>query len=240
MVQVILPLSRASSTRPPRLPRLSALTLYRLLTWLLAPAAWWGRLRASGLELVPARGPLIVVPNHDSQWDPVVVALALRGRRQLRYLARANLFRVPGLGPILRAVGQIPIERGRGDAAALQAAVDALSDGAAVCIFPEGTLSRGRLLRARSGVGRLAQACGGATLVLCAVEGATDYVRFPRRPRVAVSFFEPAEGPLDPGRAPGEIATRLLQQLRMRAPAVAAGRRTTTTASGRTRGRRRR
>lgn len=239
MVQVILPLSRASSTRPPRLPRLSALTLYRLLTWLLAPAAWWGRLRASGLELVPARGPLIVVPNHDSQWDPVVVALALRGSRQLRFLARANLFRVPGLGPILRAAGQIPIERGRGDAAALQAAVEALSDGAAVCIFPEGTLSRGRLLRARSGVGRLAQACGGAKLVLCAVQGATDYVRFPRRPRVAVSFFEPAEGSLR-GRAPEEIAAGLLQQVRMRAPAVAAGRRTTTTASGRTRGRRRR
>jgi 1-acyl-sn-glycerol-3-phosphate acyltransferase len=83
MVQVILPLSRASSPRPPRLPRLSALTLYRLLTWLLAPAAWWGRLRVSGLELVPARGPLIVVANHDSQWDPVVVALALRGRPSL-------------------------------------------------------------------------------------------------------------------------------------------------------------
>jgi 1-acyl-sn-glycerol-3-phosphate acyltransferase len=214
--------------------------LYRLLTWLLAPAAWWGRLRVSGLELVPARGPLLVVPNHDSQWDPVVVALALRGRRELRFLARGNLFRIPGLGPVLRAAGQIPIERGVGDAAALRAAVEALSDGAAVCIFPEGALSRGRALRARSGVGRLAQARRDARLVLCAVEGASAYVRFPRRPRVAVSFFEPAEGQHDRDGGPGELAARLLEQIRLQAPAVPAGRRTTTTAPGRTRGRRRR
>jgi 1-acyl-sn-glycerol-3-phosphate acyltransferase len=210
------------------------------LTWLLAPAAWWGRLRVSGLELVSARDPLLVVANHDSQWDPVVVGLALRGRRELRFLARASLFRIPGLGPILRAAGQIPIERGAGDAAALRAAVEALGDGAAVCVFPEGTLSRGRALRARSGVGRLAQACGDARLVLCAVEGATDYVRFPRRPSVEVSFFEPAEGQHDRDGAPRELAARLLEQIRIRAPAVPAGRRTTTTAPGRTRGRRRR
>lgn len=59
---------------------------------LLLPAALWGRMRVTGLDSVPAEGPLLVVPNHDSQWDPIVVGIALRKRRRLRFLARANLW----------------------------------------------------------------------------------------------------------------------------------------------------
>jgi 1-acyl-sn-glycerol-3-phosphate acyltransferase len=197
--------------------------LYRLLARLLAPMAWWGRLEVAGLDVVPRHGPVLLVPNHDSQWDPVVVALALRGRRRLRFLTRANLFSIPGLGAVLRAAGQIPIERGAGDIAALRAAVEALDDGAAVCVFPEGTLSRGTALRARSGVGRLAHACGDARLVLCAVRGATDYVRLPTRPRVEVAFFEPQAG-RGAADEPGELAGRLLGEVRRRVAPVAAGR----------------
>ena len=79
-------------------------------------------------------------------------------------------------------MGQIPIERGAGDAEALERAVEALRDGEAICVFPEGKLSRGERLRARSGVARLAQWCPGVRVVLCAVEGTTDYVRFPQTP----------------------------------------------------------
>src|SRR3954452_21972848 len=163
--------------------------LYDLIATLLRPTAWWGRLRVEGLELVPRQGALLLVPNHDSQWDPVLAGLALRPRRRLRFLARASLWRIPGLGPLLHAMGQIPIRRGVGDAAALEHAIDALRSGEAVCVFPEGGLSWGERLRARSGVGRLAQACRGVRVVLCAVEGTTGYARFPRRPSVRVSFF---------------------------------------------------
>src|SRR5881275_2938572 len=130
--------------------------IYDLIATLLRPAAWWARLRTEGLDAVPEEGPLLVVPNHDSQWDPVLVGLAMRPRRRLRFLARASLWRIPGLGPILHRMGQIPIRRGVGDAAALEHAVDALRSGEAVCVFPEGGLSWGERLRARSGVGRLA------------------------------------------------------------------------------------
>jgi len=198
--------------------------IYALLARLLSPLAWWGRLRVQGREAVPASGPVLVVPNHDSQWDPVVAALALRGRRQLRFLARASLWRIPGLGPILYAAGQIPIKRGAGDVRALDEAIAALRGGAAVCIFPEGTLSRGTRLRARSGVGRLAAACPEAPIVLCAVTGAVDYVRFPRRPRVEVTFFEPAGARPAAGEGPGELAERLLGRLRERVAPVPAGR----------------
>ena len=67
--------------------------LYALISRLLLPAAWWGRWRVEGLELVPKHGPLLVVPNHDSQMDPVLVAVALRKIRPLRFLARADLWK---------------------------------------------------------------------------------------------------------------------------------------------------
>jgi 1-acyl-sn-glycerol-3-phosphate acyltransferase len=65
------------------------------------PAALWGRMRVAGLGGVPASGAVLIVPNHDSQWDPLVVGIALRRRRQLTFLARASLWRIPGLGPVL-------------------------------------------------------------------------------------------------------------------------------------------
>lgn len=198
--------------------------LYALMTRLLLPLVWWGRAKVEGLELVPEHGPLLVVPNHDSQWDPVVVGVVLRKRRSLRFLARANLWKIPLLGPVLYGMRQIPIERGAGDQGALQNAIDALSAGEAVCIFPEGKLSRGEPLPARSGVGRLATACLDARIVLCAVAGTTDYVRFPKRPRVAVTLFAPTNGQPRAGEDPRELAARLLVELRERVPPVRAGR----------------
>jgi 1-acyl-sn-glycerol-3-phosphate acyltransferase len=223
--------------------------IYDLIATLLRPVAWWGRLRVDGLELVPVQGPLLVVPNHDSQWDPVLAGLAVRPRRRLRFLARASLWWIPGLGRLLHAMGQIPIRRGEGDAAALEHAVEALRSGEAVCVFPEGGLSWGETLRARSGVGRLSQACPDARVVLCCVEGTTDYARFPRRPRVRVTLFEGApqmrgratarpvsgwrsnpfskgeNGDPRPDETPAEVATRLLNQIRTRVPPTPAGRR---------------
>jgi 1-acyl-sn-glycerol-3-phosphate acyltransferase len=199
--------------------------LYTVIAFLLRPTAWWGRLEVVGLERVPAAGPVLVVPNHDSQMDPVIVGIALQRRRQLRYLARANLWKIRGLGPVLSGMGQIPIERGSGDRGALTNAEEVLRSGEAVCIFPEGKLSLGRRLRARSGVSWLARACPNVRVVLCAVSGTTDYVRFPRRPRVRVEVFEPAGGQPRPDEEPGELAERLLAEIRDRVPPVAAGRR---------------
>jgi 1-acyl-sn-glycerol-3-phosphate acyltransferase len=199
--------------------------LYRLISRLLLPALWWGRARLLGAELVPTSGPVLVVPNHDSQWDPVVIAVALRRRRQLRFLARGSLWRIPGLGPVLYGLGQIPVDRGAGDARAIEAAVAALRDGAAVCVFCEGRLSQGETLRARRGVSRLWAECPRAPIVLCAVSGTTTYTRVPRRPRVEIELFEPAGGQPQVGEDPQLLATRLLAELRDRVPPAAPGRR---------------
>jgi 1-acyl-sn-glycerol-3-phosphate acyltransferase len=198
--------------------------IYDFVAWLTSPFAWWGRLRVEGLEHVPASGPVLVAPNHDSQMDPVIIGLAIRPRRRLRYLAQAELWKVPGLGWFLNGMRQIPIRRGSGDSAALDKAVEALRAGDAVAVFPEGRLSWGQRVRARSGIGLLAGWVPEARTVLCTIEGTTDYVRFPKRPSVTVRFFAPAEGGIKPGEAAQAYSARLLRELRDRAPVVPAGR----------------
>jgi 1-acyl-sn-glycerol-3-phosphate acyltransferase len=119
---------------------------------------------------------------------------------------------------------QIPIRRGTGDSRALDRAVDALKAGDAVAVFPEGRLSWGERVRARSGIGLLAGWVPEARIVLCTIEGTTDYVRFPRRPRVTVRFFAPAGGGITPGEEPQAFSARLLGELRARVPVAPAGR----------------
>jgi 1-acyl-sn-glycerol-3-phosphate acyltransferase len=187
-------------------------------------AAWWGRLDVEGLACVPADGPLLIVPNHDSQMDPIVVGVAVRPRRRVRFLARASLWSIPLLGFVLDGIGQIPIRRGSGDSAALDLALARLRSGDAIGVFPEGRLSWGVPVRARTGVGLLASWCPEARVVLCAVEGTTDFVRFPVRPRVRVRFFEPAGGQWVPGEDPSAFSARLLTELRALVPPAPAGR----------------
>ncbi len=198
--------------------------MYRTAMAICRPAAIWGRLRVEGLEALPESGPVLVVGNHDSHWDPVTVGVAAIRRRQIKALAKAELWNVRGLAPVLNGMGQIPIERGAGDADALARAIEELQRGACIGVFPEGTRSRGKELRARSGVGRLALEVREAKLVCVAIEGTTGYTRFPRRPRISTRFFEPAGGQARPGEDPAELAARLLAEIRELVPPVSLGR----------------
>jgi 1-acyl-sn-glycerol-3-phosphate acyltransferase len=185
----------------------------------------WGRLDVEGLEHVPPSGPLIVASNHDSYWDPVVVGIAAIRLRQIRALSKSTLWKVKGLNKVLDGMGQIPVVRGTKDTDALDRAMTELRAGACVGIFPEGTRSLGRVLRARSGIGRLAAAVPEATIVCAAVSGTTDIPRFPRRPRLRVTFFEPSGGQMRPGEDPADLAVRVVGDLRAISPRTAAGRR---------------
>ncbi|MFI4991366.1 MAG: lysophospholipid acyltransferase family protein [Solirubrobacterales bacterium] len=184
----------------------------------------WGRLEVVGLESLPEDGPVLLTCNHDSYWDPVVVGVAALGRRQIRALAKASMWKIKGLDRLLDGMGQIPIERGRGDAGALARAIEELRAGACIGIFPEGTRSLGRELRARSGFVRLAEAVPEARIVCCAVVGSTDIPRFPRRPRVRAHFFTPSSERAA-GESPSDFAARLLAEIREEAPISVAGRR---------------
>lgn len=191
---------------------------YRAVMALNRPVAIWGRLQVEGLETLPADGPLLVVGNHDSHWDPLMVGMAAVKRRQIRALAKAELWDVKGLGPILNGMGQVPIKRGSGDKEALSKAIETLRAGACIGVFPEGTRSRGKELRARSGVARLALEVPEAHVSLVSIEGTSDLTGFPRRPRIKVRFFDPAGGQPSPGDDPAQLAASWLAELRALVP----------------------
>jgi 1-acyl-sn-glycerol-3-phosphate acyltransferase len=185
----------------------------------------WGRLQVSGLEHLPESGPTLLAGNHDSWWDPIVIGIAALQKRQIRALAKSSLWKYAPVARVLDGMGQIPIERGTSDAGALQRAIEELQAGACVGIFLEGTRSKGRELRARSGFGRIAQAVPEAQIVLCTVVGTTDVIRFPKRPALSVRFFRSAGGGLQAGEALADFSARLLAEIRAEAPRVAHGRR---------------
>jgi 1-acyl-sn-glycerol-3-phosphate acyltransferase len=204
-------------------PRISP--TYRVAMAACSPIVrWWGRLEVSGLEHLPTSGPVLLAGNHDSYWDPVAVGIAGLPRRQIQALAKSSLWKIRGLDRVLDGMGQIPIDRGAGDARALDRAISELRAGACIGVFPEGTRSLGRELRARSGFGRLAAAVPEAAVVCCTVVGTTDITSPPKRPRVAVRFFTPTGGGLMDGESPGELSVRLLAEIRAEAPIVSAKR----------------
>ena len=90
--------------------------MYRTAMAVCKPVALWGRLQAEGMEALPENGPALVVGNHDSHWDPLMVGISAIRRRQIKALAKAELWDVRGLAPVLNGMGQIPIERDSGDA----------------------------------------------------------------------------------------------------------------------------
>ena len=196
--------------------------------------AWWGRLQVTGLELLPPDGPLLVVGDHDSYWDTVATGIAAQSRRQIRALAKSSMWNNPVLGTVLTGMGQIPIERGSGDTGALDRAIEELRKGACIGIYPEGTRSLGRALRARSGIGYLARSVPEATILGVACNGTAAIPRFPRaRPRVRVEFFAFDDPAIAAEESPQQYGTRLLAQLRRRAPIEVAGRKRAAALAGR-------
>ncbi len=153
---------------------------------------------------LPAGG-IIVISNHTSYADGVLLALACRRMgRSLRMLATSGVFRAPLLGRLVRRLGFIPVKRGTAEAAdALAPAIEALRAGEAVGMFPEGRLTRDAAMwpeRGKTGVVRLALASG-APIVPVAMEGSQRVVRrrliliallanVVRRPKVSVRVGE--------------------------------------------------
>jgi 1-acyl-sn-glycerol-3-phosphate acyltransferase len=119
---------------------------FRLLAFLAIPLMKViGKYIITGKENVPAEGAFVLAPNHYTNIDPIVVGLSMYEiGRMPRYLAKASLFKVPFIGFLLRKSGQVPVER-TGHSRTndpLAGAKKIARDGAAVVIYPEGTLTR--------------------------------------------------------------------------------------------------
>jgi 1-acyl-sn-glycerol-3-phosphate acyltransferase len=107
--------------------------------------------RSDGFRNVPKRGPVLIVANHQSFFDPLLVGLAVRLR--LTYLARKTLFNNPLFGAYLRSVRCIPVDQEGVAKDGLIAVLDSLKRGEPVLIFPEGERTpTGRLQELRPGV----------------------------------------------------------------------------------------
>jgi 1-acyl-sn-glycerol-3-phosphate acyltransferase len=93
--------------------------LYSLAKGVFYPALRFGlRWTIEGEERIPRRGPVLLASNHVSYLDPLTFAfVANRRRRHVRFLAKAELFEKRGLGMLLRAAHQIPVQRGTASAA---------------------------------------------------------------------------------------------------------------------------
>jgi 1-acyl-sn-glycerol-3-phosphate acyltransferase len=116
-----------------------SLALYHLFKWsVVSPVLHtYFRGRIYGAEYVPPTGPLIVVANHASDFDPPIVSNCVR--RPVSYMAKEELFKVPGLGRAIQLYGAYPVKRGSADRSAIRAALAQLVNGWAVGIFLEGT-----------------------------------------------------------------------------------------------------
>lgn len=221
-------LADAPSSPNPSAVRERITPMYRAVMAVGSPVVRaWGRLEVEGLEHLPASGPVLVIGNHDSNWDPVAIGIAGQPLRQIRALAKSTLWKTKPLAIVMNGMGQIPVRRGEGDAHALDTAISELAAGACIGVFPEGTISRGGYLRPRSGAGRLAQAVPAATVVAVTVTGTVDIVRFPKRPKIRVTFFPPTGGQLGAGEDPGTFVVRVVEEIRERAPIAIPGRRKT-------------
>jgi len=136
------------------------------------------RLQASGTEHLPREGGYVLSPNHLSNLDPWPLGLPLFPGRQIRFMAKVELFRSP-LWPILKFGGAFPVRRGEGDTVAIETAVQLAKEGEVVAIFPEGTRRRKGLVkkheaRPHTGAARVALEAG-VPLIPAAIAG-TDRI----------------------------------------------------------------
>jgi 1-acyl-sn-glycerol-3-phosphate acyltransferase len=128
----------ADSSQPIREP-LSGLILYHLFKWsIVAPFLHsYFRMRVESQERVPQQGRLLVVSNHASDFDPLILSCAMG--RPVAYMAKEELFRVPVLKQVIQLYGAYPVRRGMGDRAAMKAAIAAIEAGWATGVFLDGT-----------------------------------------------------------------------------------------------------
>jgi 1-acyl-sn-glycerol-3-phosphate acyltransferase len=152
------------------------------------------RLRARGIENLPDGG-FVLAANHTSNFDPWPLGIPLFPHRQLRFMAKSELFN-PILKPILVGGGAFPVRRGQADLEAIGRAVELVRDGEVVVMFPEGTrrkkgLRKKHEARAHTGAARIALTAG-VPLVPAAIKG-TD--RLSRLAPLRVAYGRPI--PLD-------------------------------------------
>lgn len=165
--------------------------LCRMVVYLFAMVVY--RARHTGMQNIPAEGPVLMVSNHQSHLDPPLVGCGCR--RQMSFLARDTLFLSPVFAKLISSVNAIPIDREGGGLAGIKETLRRLKRGEMVLVFPEGTRTLdGEIRRFRPGFTTLAVRSK-AAIVPAAIEGAfrawPKSHKFPRLGVIHVHYGEP-------------------------------------------------
>ncbi|MEX2216759.1 MAG: lysophospholipid acyltransferase family protein [Phycisphaeraceae bacterium] len=118
----------------------------RFLWWHMVRFPFWVAfklfyfLSVSRRDLLPREGPTLIVANHESFLDPVIIGLST-GLRPMHSLARSTLYHNFFFGWMIRSVNAIPVERGTADIGSMRRCIEVLQQGKLLALFPEGTRS---------------------------------------------------------------------------------------------------
>jgi 1-acyl-sn-glycerol-3-phosphate acyltransferase len=162
------------------------------------------RIQAIGVEQFPKEGGVLLCCNHISNFDPIVVGIMIK--RNVYYMAKEELFKMPVFGKIVAMCNAFPVKRGMSDREALRKALKVLKEGHVLGLFPEGTRSRtGELGKGLAGAGFFALKSD-AAVIPCAIIG--PYKSFRKLKMVYGSPIDMAE--LRKNKASAEEATELI------------------------------
>lgn len=180
--------------------------LYRIIYTIVAPFIHlFFPCRTVGKEKIPEGGVLFCA-NHASGWDPIIIALNLPKDSRLTVMAKDQLFKIPLLGPFLRGLGIIPVNRGGSDLTAIKSSLKVLSGGNRLLVFPEGTrVEEEGEVAAKGGVTMLAVRTG-VPMVPVYCGGKHKFLR-----RTTVVFGDPYT-PVIAGRKPTPDENRAIAQ----------------------------
>lgn len=185
-------------------------------TILTTPLTLLYHIKIKGAENWPARGPAIIASNHASNLDPCLLGIAYPG--QICWMAKAELWKIPGLGWLVTKLGAFPVRRGEPDRDAIRRARGLLKEGWVVGMFPEGTRQReGRLGEPHAGVGMLALEPD-VPVVPVRVRGHERIIRGgrPHRPGITITVGPPVNleiSGMSKGKAYHEAARRIMEAI---------------------------
>jgi 1-acyl-sn-glycerol-3-phosphate acyltransferase len=149
-------------------------------------------LRTAGSRHMPATGPVLLIANHESYFDPLLVGLAVR--RQISYLARKSLFRNPAFAWLIRNLGAVPIDLDGMGREGLQISTDILKQENPLLVFPEGERSRlGHLQAFKPGMMLILKKCPVPVLPI-GIAGAYESFPLHRKLPILSPLFWPANG----------------------------------------------
>jgi 1-acyl-sn-glycerol-3-phosphate acyltransferase len=171
------------------------------------------RLKAYGRKNIPQSGPVLILSNHQSMFDPIFCQNWIW--RPFYFVPRDTLLDIPFWGRLFRSFFIIPIKRGQADIAAMKTIIDVLKQDKTVCLFPEGTRTHdGRIGKIKPGFGLISRRTG-ATIVPMVIDGIFEAWprtrKLPKLGKVAVIYGDPISPEYIKQKSDDDFAAELTQ-----------------------------